>query len=168
MLLHCCVSWQQRRDITHTVNSRVSHENSRGQKWKMGLFILTYGRQWCGDAGSQKTVVSQMATVCPSSVWPPSPLTESVAFTDQWNGLQALWDGAKCRHGQGTGLGLESTLRFSFDQHKLTLIPAKLFLHKNTVHTVSCHLINADCSLLVGYLYQDSPMWSDAFFKFPN
>lgn len=111
--------------MLHTVNSRVSHENTRGQKWKMGRFILTYGRQWCGDAGSYKTVVSQMTTVCLSTVWPPSPLTESVAFTDQWNWLRTLWDRAKCRHGQGTGLGLRSTLMVQLWQAKTDLYSCK-------------------------------------------
>lgn len=117
---------------------------TRGQKWKMAPFMLAHGRQWCGDAGSHKSVVSQMATVCLSSVWLPSPLTKSVVLADQWNRLWTLWDRAKCRHGQVTGLGLKSTLKVHLALNSLELCSTNwplFFCRATQKQCISCLLI---------------------------
>lgn len=137
----------------------------------MGPFSFTHSRQWCGDVGSQKTEVSQMATVCLSSDWPPSPLAESVAFADQWNGLSET--GLNADMGRALAWDWSPLLRSSFVGQSSGLCRTKtrtrtdLYSCKTT--QISCHLINAYCSWLVGFLYHDSLMLTDVFQSFlPN
>lgn len=94
ILLCCCVSWLWRA-ITHTVNLRVSQEITRGQKWKMSPFILTHDMQWCGNAGSRKSVgLSKWLQFA----WAQSDychLSQTVVLADQWNGFLLLSELAK-------------------------------------------------------------------------
>lgn len=97
MLLCCCVV---------TAEGHYAYCKPKGFSWK---YQGTKMKRWIPSslhmAGSDVAMLTHMRpcfprwlTVCLTSVWPPSPLTESVAFTDQWSRLRPPWDQAKCRH----------------------------------------------------------------------
>lgn len=78
MLLRCCVSWLQRA-ITHTVNSRVSHENSRGQKMKRWVPV------------SSVMAGSDVAMLAPMILCPPRWLQFAWSQSDRRHLSQSLW-----------------------------------------------------------------------------
>lgn len=104
-----------------TAEGHYAYCKLKGFSWKyQGTKMKRWVHSSLHMAGSDVAMLEHTRPCSPrwlQFAWPQSDhrhLSQSVAFTDRWSRLRALWDRAKCRHGQGTGLGLKSTLKVQF------------------------------------------------------